>query len=440
VASHTAIAAVSRTLRTLLRDRMVTGAAVTLAPPDVDVAGVNGARVNLYLMQAIENASLKNQEIGRGQHPAAYGHPTLSLDLRYLMTTHSAIETQEEADLNAQTILGDAMRVMNDFGNRIDHLAITNAGAGTPGDPILHPDLTREFERLKVVLHPASLDDITKVWSAVSGTNFRRSVVYEVTVIQIETRQARVRPQPVEVRRILMTVRKRPEIVDAYVSPAAPGEPIGEMRVHIGDELTIVGEGTLADRLYVQLGSLDPIRVPPPGDGRVRILVPDTTYPADLDHPAIRAIPPAQQLRAGPLEVRLVAQHPTEGAEGGLGAGSATAGARRYVSNIWLLQLSPRVFSATPPTGTTATILRVNGDRLWNLGMPSVDVIIGDAAISVRVPQPGDLWSAPTPTVVEVPISAARDLLDVSATPYPVAVQVDGARSRETGVTFTLGP
>ena len=116
---------------------MVTGAAVTLAPPDVEVAGVNGARVNLYLMQVIENAALKNQEIPGQGHPAAYGHPPLSLDLRYLMTTHSAMENQEEADLNAQTILGDAMRVMNDFGNRIDHLAIVNPVAGTPGDPIL---------------------------------------------------------------------------------------------------------------------------------------------------------------------------------------------------------------------------------------------------------------------------------------------------------------
>ncbi len=56
MASHTAIAAVSRTLQTLLLDRMVTGAAITQAPPDVEVAGVGGARVNLYLMQVIENA------------------------------------------------------------------------------------------------------------------------------------------------------------------------------------------------------------------------------------------------------------------------------------------------------------------------------------------------------------------------------------------------
>ena len=187
MASHTAIAAVSRSLRTLLLDRMVTGAAVTLGP-----ARCRSYRRQRCTRQSLSDAGdrerrLKNQEIPGHGHPAAYGHPPLSLDLRYLVTTHSAMENQEEADLNAQTILGDAMRVMNDFGNSIDQLAIVNPAAGTPGDPILHPDLTREFERLKIVLHPASLDDITKVWSAVSGTNFRRSVVYEVTVVQIET-------------------------------------------------------------------------------------------------------------------------------------------------------------------------------------------------------------------------------------------------------------
>ena len=67
-------------------------------------------------------------------------------------------------------------------------------------------------------------------------------------------------------------------------------------------------------------------------------------------------------------------------------------------------------------------------------------MIVGDAAIPVRAPGVGDPWAAPTPTAVEVPLSAAGDILDVSATPYPVAVQVDGARSRDPGVTFILGP
>ena len=63
------------------------------------VSGVDGARVNLYLMQLFENAGLKNQEIPRQGHPGAYGHPPLSLNLRYLLTTYSAMETQPDADL-----------------------------------------------------------------------------------------------------------------------------------------------------------------------------------------------------------------------------------------------------------------------------------------------------------------------------------------------------
>jgi hypothetical protein len=330
------------------------------------------------------------------------------------------------------------MRVINDFGNRIDQLAIANPVAGTPGDPILDPDLTREFERLRVVLHPASLDDITKVWSAVSGVNFRRSVVYEVTVVQIETPAPRSRPQPVETRRIFVTVRRRPEIVDAYISPAAPGDPIGEMRVQIGDEITIVAHGTLADRLYVRLGTLEPIRVSPPGDGRVRIIVPDAQYPADLDQPLPRPIPPADQLRAGPLEVQIIAMHPTEGVEGGLGPGTAIGGSRRYSSNIWLMQLGPRVSAAAAVNA--GAVLRITGSRLWHADAGTVEVIVGDAAIAVRPPGPADPWAAPTATVVEVPMSAVTDLLDPSPPPYRVAVQVDGARSRDPGVTFNVPP
>jgi hypothetical protein len=438
LASHTAIAATSRTLRTLLRDRMATNAKITLAPLDADLAG---PRINLYLMQVIENAGLKNQEIpGRG-HPAAYGHPPLSLDLRYLMTTYGQLEDQEEGDLSAQTILGDAMRVLNDFGNRIDQLKIVNPVAGTPGDPILDPDLAQEFERLKVVLHPMSLDDITKVWSVASEVNFRRSVVYEVTVVQIETPAPRVRPQPVETRRIIMTVRKRPEIVDAYVSPVAPGDAIGETRVRIGDEITLIGQYTLADKLYVRLGGLEPIRVLPPGEGRVRIVVPDAQYPPDLDHPPlpVRPIPPELQLQPGPLPIQLIAEHPVEQVEGGLGPGKTVATPRRYGSNLWLLQLVPSVASATS-TGTGASeVLRVSGKRLWHARAGNVEVIIGDAAIPVRPPSGGDPWAVPTPTAVEISMLPVREMLEVSATPYPVAVQVDGSRSRD-GVTFTLGP
>jgi hypothetical protein len=442
MADHTAIAGVSRTLRALLLDRMVTGAAVTLAPPDVAVSGVSGGRVNLYLFQVLESGDLKNQETPGQGHPAAYGRPPLSLNLRYLLTTHSELETQPDADLNAQTLLGDAMRVLHHFGNRVDRLSVTNPAAGLVGDPILDPVLRNDFERVKIVLHPASLEDLTKVWSALSEENFRRSTVYEVTVVQIESAEPRPRPRPVERRRILALVRRRPLVHDAYVTPGA-GEPAGERRVRVGNEVTIVAEHVLADRLHVRLGRLEPIRVTPPGDGRIRIVVPDDEYAPDLDHTTPRPIPAGERLQPGVIEVRVIAEHPVEGVEGGLDHGATVHPSRRYASNSVLLQLVPRVAGISPASGTGADVLRVTGVRLWHPDARLVEVIVGDAAVPVRPPAAGDPWAAPTPTAVEVPVAAAAALLPAPSPGgdvHPVAVQVDGARSRDAGVEFTLNP
>ena len=63
MADFTAMAAVSRTLRRLLIDRMATpGVGVTMAPPDVTVANVNGSRINLYLYQ-VESLGLKGESL-----------------------------------------------------------------------------------------------------------------------------------------------------------------------------------------------------------------------------------------------------------------------------------------------------------------------------------------------------------------------------------------
>lgn len=442
MADHTAIAAVSRTLRTLLLDRMTGTASVTIAPPDVTVSGVTSARVNIYLFQVMENSELKNQEIPGHGHPAAYGRPPLSLNLRYLLTTRSATEDTADSDLNAQTLLGDVMHVLHEHGGRIDSLAITDPGAGTVGEPILDPALRDEFERVKVILHPVDLDDLTKVWSALSEENFRRSVVYDVTVVQIESTGPRPAPQPVETRRIHAIVRRRPVIRRIYVTPG-PTEPIGELRVRVGDEVTIIAEHTLADRLYVRFGGLEPIRVSPPGDGRIRIVVPDDQYPIDLDNAAMRPIPVSDRLQPGPVEVQVIAQHPVEGVEGGLGAGVNIAEERRFRSNTALLQLVPGLTGIAPANGPAATVLQVNGSRLWHEDAEVAEVIIGDAAVAIRTPQPGDPWAAPTPTSVEIPVSDAATLLPAPQpgdAAYPVAVQVDGARSRDSGFDFTLTP
>jgi hypothetical protein len=444
MADHRAIAAVSQTLRDLLRDRMQATDVVTLAPPDQTVSGISdGRRVNLYLLQVLEAPELLNQEPpGRGW-PEGPGRPPLSLRLRYIMTAHGASEDQEDSDVNAQAALGDAMLVLHLFSGRLGEAAFTDPGVGTVGDQILSDVLREDYENIKITLMPADMEDLSRFWSAMSEENFRRSVVYEVSLVQMEPDEPRRQPRPVETRRVLASLKRRPIIERAFVTPPTTSDPEGEGRVRIGEEITIVALNTRAERLYVRLGDLEPIRVSPTGSGRIRITVPDDQYPADLDNPAPRPIPPAERLQPGPLEVRLVADYEVEGVEGGLDRGTAVSETRRFTSASTLMLLVPQVIAINPVSGDTGTVLQVSGTRLWHAGANRVEVLLGDAAIEVVPPQAGDPWAAPTPTAVEVPLTGAGQILPTppaSGTAYPVFVGVDGATSRDSGIDFTLLP
>ncbi len=440
MADHTAIAGVSRSLRTLLRDRMAVPVSVTLAPPDVTVAGINDARVNLYLFQVAENAELRNQDLpGRG-HPARFGRPPLSLNLRYLLTGYGATEDQEESDLNAQIVLGDAMRALHDHAILTGSLTIGRPGAGTVGDPILDLGLRGQIEQVKVTLVPSGLEEMSKLWSSIHDVNFRRSVVYEATAIQIESTAERRLAPPVAVRRFFVSARARPELVAAW--RAAPDEAMRDRRVRPGETVVVEGHNLMADRLLLRFGPLDPIRLPPTATGRIEIALPDDEYPADLDNPNPRPIPAAQRLQPGPLLVQVLTQHEAEGVEGGLDRGLPVAESRTLRSNPVVLELVPAVTGVDPADGTAADLLRVDGERLWHPDLTSY-VVVGDVAIEVREPGPGDAWAAPTPTSVQVPLAPLADILPPpppAGRPCAITVQVNGARSRDDGVTFLLRP
>jgi hypothetical protein len=441
MADFNAIAAASRTIRRLLLDRIATpGVSITLAPPDITVAGVAGARINLYLYEVGEHPILKNQNIPGRENAGSFGMPPLSLVLRYLMTSHARSEDQADSDIIAQALLGDAMLTLHDFGGRIDDLLLITNRAGAIGDPVLDPVLQSEFERVKFMLHPIASDELSKLWSAMPEANFRRSVAYEASVVQLEPRRPRRQAQPVLARRVLTAVARPPHLTDAYrTPPPPPGDSLHDGRIGIGQELTITHAPTTAERLYVRIGTLEPIRVPLPSAGTIRIVIPDAQYPIDLDHAAVRPIVIGDRLQPGPLEVTLIGISAADGIEGGLDRGVPVARDQALRSNIALLQLVPRITATNPAAGNAAAILRITGERLWSDTLPS-EVIVGDAAIPIRPPQPGDGFAAPTPTQVEIPVSAIAALLPPRAAPYPVAAQVNGARSAETGFGFRLLP
>lgn len=440
MATFSAFADVTASLVRLLRSHMLSGAEVTSGPPDVAL-GNAGTRVNLYLIQLRESSSLKNMDIPTRTPRGSPGRPPLSIELRYLMTVHPEREDQQDSQASAERALGDAMSVMHHYGPQIDTATVRNPIAGPVGGPILEPALIEEFERIKISLYPASLDELTKIWSALSTVNYRMSAIYHVSVVQIEDREPRPSPAPVETRALAFSIRRRPEIVAARLA-VPPGTPQGDTRLRIGDVLEVEALGVQADRLYLRIGNLEPIRVVASLAGIIQLALPDTDYPPDLDNPLARPIAAEDQLQAGVVQVVLEAEFETEVVQGGLGPGANAPVPQRYRSNIAFIQVIPEVTGTLPAAGAFGSVLQVTGVRLWRPGARA-QVILGDAAVEVRRSEAGDPWAQPTDVAVEVPLDAYAAQLPapgVGGDPYAVAVQVDGARSRDAGVIFTLTP
>jgi hypothetical protein len=437
-----AIGGVSATFQSLLRDRMELPQGVTRAELQVTVGvpavedpnNPEPTRVNLFLYRVTENGSLKNQLIPGQSHPSDYGHPPLSLVLHYLITAYGATDDNGISnETRSQFLLGSAMRVFHDHPIITDTLATIQPPAGTT---ILHQSLRGEFERIKLCLDPISLEDLSKVWTALTRP-FRLSAAYTVSVVQIESRRLQTLAAPVRTRRIHTVITRRPEITAVYRTPVLPGEVVGDLRAHVLQELTIEGHNFRAAQTWVKLGGLEPIGITPVSDQIIRITIPNDTYPIDADHPVPRPIPVEDQLRPGAQTVEVQTLHPTEVVQGGLDNGVVVLDNRRQASSQSVFLLTPEVANVAPANGGIGTLLTVNGRRLFRPPLKSV-VLVGDVSIPVQVPGPGDPWAVPTDASVQVPLTALS--LTTPSTPpgfYSVRAMVNGSQSMED-VVFQL--
>jgi hypothetical protein len=396
-----AIAGVSTTLRSLLVDQMVTGADVTIAPPDVTVTGINGERANLYLFHVSENGHLKNQEIpGRG-HPGTYGHPPLSLDLSYLVTAYGASADGPDADLQAQQILGDVMRVFHD--NAI------------VADALLDPSLVGEFERIKITLQPASMDDLSKLWTAMPETAFRRSVTYAVSVIQIESQRRRTTPRPVRRRGVYAFPLQSPHVDEVFRDP--PFENVRSPIAEVGDTLVIAGSNLAGLATRVRIGNVT-VSVAAPQARRIEIPVPAT-------------------VAAGTHTLQVIHDLPLEGE-----TGQPPVLHRGFASNVVPLLVLPSLAAINPGAASAGDLVTVTVDPAVAAAQ-SRTLLLDDREIAG---QPVAVGSPPSANIdFRLPTGAAA----LAAGSYLVRVRVDGAESRLTvdpvtgeydGPSFTVTP
>jgi hypothetical protein len=386
---------------------------ITSVPPDMSPSNVSGPWLNLYLYQVTENGSLKNQEIPGVGYPSDYGHPPLSLNLHYIITVHGTPpETDPTADIEAQQILGDAMQVLHDFSIIHPDLLQTK---GSPGIPILDPTLLYEYERIKVDLKSMPIEEFAKIWTAFPQSNFRRSVAYEVSVIQIESTLPRTLVEPVKQRALHVTVMVRPQVSEVYRTTG----PDKDLRARILDPITIEGSNFISTQTSVRLGKAAPTVVVPTSETKISVTVPDDVL-----------------LQPGPQPVQVLTKL----------AGEIIVGPPPYTapppynapvspdettqeSNAGAFILVPTVSGATLQAGSPQPLV-VTGKRLYKDGLKTFIFINGTG---IPVQQSGQ---PPLQTSESIQISLPSTLQPGT---YVVRVQVNGVLNLEDdNVSFTL--
>jgi hypothetical protein len=392
VSTYKSIAGVSQSLVNLLNDRMEQPVPITVAPPDVQVDQVSGQRLNIYLYHMAENPYLKNQEIPGNGYPGAYGHPPLSLNLHYIFTAFGSSDTGVDADMQAQYVLGDAMRVVHDY-------AIISADLmqqRSPGKPILDASLLDEFEQIKVALQPKSLDEISKIWTALPRVNFRRSVTYEVSVVQIASQQVRSISLPVRQRRVYALAMRSPQILEIFLQPPPFGNKVaiaeeGETLRLVGYNFASVSTSVVMDGVTAPVTNLV--------EGQIDVVVPTGKLSAGI-HP-LQVVQPV-------MVTEIKGQPPVQ--RGG------------FSSNVVGFQLIPTI---TGPATTGA------GGVVSVPLLPAVtstqerSLLLNDYVVPGVPPQPGSAPATNIPFQRPQPPSPP-----VPSGKYLMRVRIDGAESR----------
>lgn len=157
---------------------------VTLLGPD---ESGSPRRLNLFLFKVQENPHLKNQdwELSAG-NSSRISPPPLSLNLTYLVTPYATNDAQT-GNTPAHEILGEAMRVLYEF--------------PVVPDQYLEIGLREAAEQIKIIQVPVDLEELSQVWGTFKQA-FRTSVLYEISVVQLDQAPEGGRPVPRRVRQI----------------------------------------------------------------------------------------------------------------------------------------------------------------------------------------------------------------------------------------------
>ncbi len=407
-----AIGGVSASLRTLLWDRMELpgdvplnqfSVTIGLPRPEVPEPAVEAARLNICLYRVGENGAWRNQDLPGHSSAGSYGKPPLSLELYYLLTPFG---TTEEGvlfnDTRAHYVLGSAMRVLHDIPVITDDLVTQRLH---PGQTILDASLLGQVERIKVYLDPINLDDLSKVWTAMS-LPFRASAAYQVSLVLIESEQPRTYPKlvgepPAAGPTVTAIPFRSPQILSAGVR--RPSDPPGTERTiayaRAGDTLILHGQALSGSGRHLWLGQLDSTAgITAATDSRVEITVPNDPALG----PGPQTIIVRFDMAVGHAEVRPVLS-----------------------SNVAVFVVIPRVDSVTSNLVVSPRTVSITGANLFD-GPQSSLVIVGGSVVA------GSVYTAASRNAITFPLPNS-----IGTGTYPIRVRAGGAESIDA-VTVTI--
>ncbi len=230
MSNSTAVGLVSESLRNLLLSEMSLSPAVPVTILAPDESG-GDRRVNLFLYKVQENTALRNMDWqAKPGEPDHLVPPPLSLNLFYLMTAYATNDPQT-GNSTAHAILGDAMRVFYE-------------NAVVPQDYLLE-GLGDSRERVKIMMNTLDLEELSRVWSTFTQP-FRLSVLYEVSVVQLDMLSQKERQMAKRVRRI-----GAPRVEAPYLPPVV--ETMAPASGQAGSSVTFSGKGLAGWRAYVSV-------------------------------------------------------------------------------------------------------------------------------------------------------------------------------------------
>jgi len=324
-----AVAAVTLTMQAILGnvaliDPDLGDATVTVLPLDKARSSNTNNQLNLFLYQIAPDAAWRNMNVPTQVGPLETGNPPLPLSLHYLLT---AFGRDNDSSLpNGHHLLGQAMSIL------YDHALLGPDEIRTATASLGNSNLDRQVERVRITLHPYSLEEISKLWTGFA-TNYRLSVAYEVSVVLIDSTQSRRAPLPVLMRGPGdRGVLSQASLTSPFPSLEQVRLPNSQPSALLGDTLTLSGDNLDGTNLGVQFNHPSfpaPVEVAPlPGGAATQIQVSIPNQPASWP--------------AGLYSVAVLVQRPGE--------------SYRRTTNLLSFALAPKITNMVPPSAGDSSI------------------------------------------------------------------------------------